>query len=165
MNPDPFPGFLLGIQPTRSTSRGYLEIRSSDPLQAPTIYPNYLSTEFDMQEITEAAKLIRRFARTPAFSRLISEEISPGPHIRSDQDYLEDCRQRAGTVFHPVGTCRMGPDPARDVVDGRLRVHGLVKLRVADASIFPTLTSGNTNAPAIMVGEKAADLVLGDQRE
>lgn len=164
MNPDPFSGFLLGIQPMRPTSRGHLEIRSPDPAQAPAIHPNYLSTDLDRQEMLEGVRLIRQLAAAPSLARVIEREIAPGPEVVSEADLLADCRARAGTVFHPVSTCRMGPDPAVDVVDARLRVHGVGGLRVADASIFPTLTSGNTNAPAIMVGEKAADLILEDHR-
>ena len=162
MNPDPFPGFLLGLQPTRPTSRGHLEIRSADPSEAPAIHPNYLATDIDIQEMLEGARLMRRFAEAPSLARLIEAELLPGPHVRSDDDLVADIRNRAGTVFHPVSTCRMGPDASRDVVDARLRVHGMGGLRVVDASIFPTLTSGNTNAPAIMVGEKGADMILED---
>lgn len=165
MNPDPFPGFLLGAQPSRPTSRGYLEIRSADPGEAPAIHPNYMSTDHDVQEMLEASKLMRQLAETPALLRLIETEIAPGPHIQSDEDMIADCRARAGTVFHPVSTCRMGPDVRTDVVDARLRVHGVSGLRVIDASIFPTVTSGNTNAPAIMVGEKGADLIQEDAGE
>lgn len=162
MNPDPFPGFLIGTQPTRPTSRGYLEIRSPDPEEPVAIHPNYLSTDFDIKEMLEAAHIARQLARAPSMAQVIEEEILPGPQVSSDEALIEDCRARAGTVFHPVSTCRMGPDPKTDVVDAQLRVHGVEGLRVADASIFPTLTSGNTNAPAIMVGEKAADLILAD---
>jgi choline dehydrogenase len=162
MNPDPFPGFLISAQPTRPTSRGHLEIRLADPGMAPAIHPNYLNTENDVQEMLEGARLLRRFAETPALARLIEEELLPGPAVRTDEDMITDFRQRAGTVFHPVSTCRMGPDARQDVVDARLRVHGVGGLRVVDASIFPTLTSGNTNAPAIMVGEKGADMILQD---
>jgi choline dehydrogenase len=162
MNPDPFPGFLLGMQPTRPTSRGHLEIRSPDPDEAPAIHPNYLSTDHDIREMLEGSRLLRRFAQTPALSRVIAAELAPGPAVQSDDDLIADCRARAGTVFHPVSTCRMGPDARQDVVDARLRVHGMGGLRVVDASIFPTLTSGNTNAPAIMVGEKGADMILED---
>jgi len=162
MNPDPFPGFLLGLQPTRPTSRGHLEIRSADPSEAPAIHPNYLGTDIDIQEMLEGARLMRRFAEAPSLARLIEAELLPGPHVRSDDDLVADIRNRAGTVFHPVSTCRMGPDASRDVVDARLRVHGMGGLRVVDASIFPTLTSGNTNAPAIMVGEKGAEMILQD---
>ncbi len=164
MNPDPFPGFLLSGQPTKPTSRGHLAIRSDDPLQAPEIHPNYLATDHDVEELLEAAHLLRRFAQAPSLAGVIDAEIAPGPHVGTDDEMIADIRARAGTVFHPVGTCRMGPDPAADVVDARLRVYGLDGLRVADASVFPTLTSGNTNAPAIMVGEKAADLILEDHR-
>ncbi|PTW62799.1 choline dehydrogenase [Breoghania corrubedonensis] len=162
MSPDPFPGFLLGIQPTRPTSRGYLEIRSSNPFEAPAIHPNYLSTNADLQEMLEGAAFMRALAAMPAFQDVIDAEIKPGPDVTSTQDLVADIRSRAGTVFHPVGTCRMGPDRAHGVVDQRLRVHGVAGLRVVDASIFPTLTSGNTNAPAIMVGEKGADMILAD---
>jgi choline dehydrogenase len=162
MNPDPFPGFLISAQPTRPTSRGHLEIRSADPHEAPAIHPNYLSTEYDVQEMLEGTRLLRQFAETPALARLIESEITPGTKVQSDEEMLADCRNRAGTVYHPVGTCRMGPDAGQDVVDVRLRVHGVDGLRVVDASIFPTLTSGNTNAPAIMVGEKGADMILED---
>ncbi len=164
MNPDPFAGFMLGIQPTRPTSRGHLEIRSADPEEAPAIHPNYLDTAHDVQEMLEGVKVIRQLAQAPSIARLIEAEIVPGPEVQTDAEMLEDCRERAGTVFHPVGTCRMGPDAQSDVVDARLRVHGIEGLRVVDASIFPTLTSGNTNAPAIMVGEKGADLILEDQK-
>jgi choline dehydrogenase len=162
MNPDPFAGFLLGMQPSRPTSRGHLEIRSADPGDAPAIHPNYLSTQQDVQDMLDGVRLLRQLAQAPALARLIEAEVAPGPHVQSDEDLIADCRARAGTVFHPVSTCRMGPDPARDVVDSRLRVYGVGGLRVADASVFPTVTSGNTNAPAIMVGEKAADLILAD---
>ncbi|MEM8728921.1 MAG: GMC family oxidoreductase N-terminal domain-containing protein [Pseudomonadota bacterium] len=162
MNPDPFPGFLIGAQPTRPTSRGHLQIRSPDPFEPVEIHPNYLATDHDVQDMLDAARLSRRLALAPAMAKVIEAELTPGPEVDTDEEVIADCRARATTVFHPVGTCRMGPDPTRDVVDARLRVHGVSGLRVADASVFPTLTSGNTNAPAIMVGEKAADLILAD---
>lgn len=162
MNPDPFSGFLLGAQPLRPTSRGHLEIQSDDPTKAPAIYPNYLSTEIDVQEIVEASKILRRIAAAPALAKIAETELAPGFHVQTDAQFLADSRARAGTVFHPVSTCRMGPDSTVDVVDVRLRVYGIDRLRVVDASIFPTITSGNTNAPAIMVGEKGADLILSD---
>nr|WP_272209774.1 GMC family oxidoreductase N-terminal domain-containing protein [Marinicella sp. W31]MDC2875601.1 GMC family oxidoreductase N-terminal domain-containing protein [Marinicella sp. W31] len=164
MKPDPFSGFLLGAQPTRPTSRGYLEIRSTDPAATPLIHPNYLSTEFDRQEMIAASRLLRRLAEAPSLAAIIKAEVEPGSDRRSDEALLEDARKRAGTVFHPVSTCRMGPDPEMDVVDAALKVYGTDALRVVDASIFPTLTSGNTNAPTIMVAEKAADLVLAEHR-
>ena len=110
----------------------------------------------------EATHFLRRLASTPTFAALIEDELQPGPDIREDDALIEDFRLRSGTVYHPVGTCAMGPDPHEVVVDRRLRVHGLSGLRVVDASIFPVLPSGNTNAPAIMVGEKGADMILAD---
>ncbi len=160
MNPDPFPGFLLGIQPTRPASRGRIELASSDPFESPAIYPNYLSVDGDVQEMLEGAKLIRRIAAAPSLSSIIDEEILPGTDVQSDQELIEDIRERSTTVFHPVGTCRMGQNISSDVVNCQLKVHGVAALRVVDASIFPTLTSGNTNAPTIMVAEKASDLII-----
>ena len=122
-----------------------------------------MDVNIDMQDMLEGSKLMRRFAETPAFSKLIEAEIAPGPQVQTDEELVADIRNRAGTVFHPVSTCRMGPDRSTDVVDQRLRVYGIDGLRVADASVFPTLTSGNTNAPVVMLGEKAADLILEDQ--
>ncbi len=162
MNPDPFSGFLLGSQPLRPTSRGHLEIRSSDPTTPPAIYPNYLSTDIDIQDMIDGSKIVRRIAEATALARIIESELAPGAQVQTDAEFLADARARAGTVFHPVSTCRMGPDRAIDVVDARLRVYGVDRLRVVDASIFPAITSGNTNAPAIMVGEKGADLILSD---
>jgi choline dehydrogenase len=162
MTPDPYPGFLLSVSPCRPASRGYLKIRSADPLAAPEIHPNYFSNESDMAEMLAGVRFIRRLAATPAMARLITEELKPGPSVQSDDELIQDIRMRAGTVFHPVSTCRMGPNPKTAVVDPRLKVHGLAGLRVVDASIFPCVTSGNTNAPTIMVGEKGADLILAD---
>jgi len=162
MNPDPFPGFLLGIQPTRPSSRGHVGLRSADPFDAPEIHPNSLSTNHDLVEMVEGCKLIRKIASSPSLQDVIEEEIAPGPAVQSDEAMLEDVRNRCSTVFHPVSTCRMGPDAQENVVDQRLRVYGVDGLRVIDTSIFPTVTSGNTNAPAIMVGEKGADMILED---
>lgn len=162
MNPDPFPGFLLCVQPTRPTSRGHLKIVSADPFRHPAIHPNYLSTNQDVAEMLDAVHFLRKLAGAPSLARLIEAEILPGPHISTDEELVADIRQRCGTIFHPVGTCAMGPSPADSVVDARLRVHGLANLRVVDASVFPALTSGNTNAPVIMVAEKASDMILED---
>jgi choline dehydrogenase len=159
---DPFSGFTTSVSPCRPTSRGHLEIKSADPRQAPAIHPNYLATNHDVAELLAGARFLRRLAATPALSSIIDEELKPGPGKASDEELVADIRARAYSVFHPVSTCRMGPDAAENVVDPRLRVHGLAGLRVIDASIFPTVTSGNTNAPAIMVGEKGSDLVLAD---
>ncbi len=160
MAPDPFPGFSLSAQPCRPTSRGQLELRSADPLAAPRILPNSLSTEHDRQEMLEGAAFLEQLAATPAFKAVIERRILPGVDVVSNQQILDDVRQRASTVFHPVSTCRMGPDPRLSVVDARLRVHGLQRQRVIDASIFPTLTSGNINVPTLMVAEKGSAFLL-----
>jgi choline dehydrogenase len=160
MHPDPFPGFTTSVSPCRPTSRGTLEITSPDPQQPPRIQPNYLSTDHDVAELLAGARFLRRLAATPALSGLIEAELKPGPSAQSDDELLADIRARSYSVFHPCGSCRMGPDPASAVVDARLKVHGLEGLRVCDASIFPSVPSGNINAPAIMVGERGAELIL-----
>lgn len=162
MRPDTFPGFLLSAQPCRPTSCGFLEIASVDPAAPPRIVPNSLSTEHDVAELIEGTRLLRQLAATPALRGVIESELMPGPVIQSDAEMLADIRQRASTVYHPVSTCRMGHDRETDVVDPGLRVHGVEGLRVADASVFPSIPSGNTNAPTLMVAEKAADLILGE---
>jgi choline dehydrogenase len=164
MAPDPYPGFLLGAQPCKPSSRGRLRLRSNDPMAAPLIEPNSLATAHDAQEMMEATLFLRRLAATPAFSAIIEQELVPGSSVQSPEQLMDDIRQRASTVFHPVSTCRMGPDPATAVLNHRLQVHGLAGLRVIDASAFPSLTSGNTNAPTLMLAEKGADEVLRDAR-
>ncbi|MGH8254087.1 MAG: GMC family oxidoreductase, partial [Steroidobacteraceae bacterium] len=162
MNPDPFPGFLLSFNSCRPTSRGHIELRSRDPLQAPAIYPNYLSTDRDLHDVVAGARLMRRIAAAKPLVSLIDHEMAPGPGKTSDAELLQDFRERAGSVFHAVGTCMMGPTEAEAVVDARLRVHGISNLRVIDASIFPTVTSGNTNGPTVMVADKGASMLLAD---
>lgn len=162
MSPDPFSGLIMGTQPTRPTSRGHLELKSSDPFDAPAIHPNYLSTNHDVAEQLEGARFLRKLAQAPALAEILDEEIRPGRQVETDEEMIEDIRMRAGTVFHPVSTCRMGPSETDSVVNARLQVHGLSNLRVIDASVFPTVTSGNTNAPTIMVAEKGADMILSD---
>ena len=162
MNPDSFPGFLFSAQPTRPTSRGSVQIQSKNPLEHPRIHPNYLSTQYDVEEMLEGWLLLRKLAATTAFTGIIESELLPGRKLNSVDDLIADIRSRATTVFHPVGTCRMGSDPKMDVVDNQLRVYGLDRLRIIDASIFPTLTSGNTNAPVIMVAKKGSYLILRD---
>ncbi|MEO8132893.1 MAG: GMC family oxidoreductase N-terminal domain-containing protein [Betaproteobacteria bacterium] len=164
LSPDTFAGFLLSAQPCRPTSRGHVQIRSADPMGLPVIVPNSLATERDIDDLLEGGALLRRLAAIPAFAAVIEEELQPGTAKQSRDQLLEDIRQRASTVFHPVSTCRMGPDPRAAVVDSRLRVHGLSCLRVIDASVFPAVTSGNTNVPVMMVAEKGAEMVLEDAR-
>ena len=160
MNPDPWSGLLLSFQPCRPSSRGSLHIKSNNAADAPAINPNYLATNEDIADVLAGCHLMRELAATPALQAILERETQPGPKAITDEQLLEDFRDRSGTVFHPCGTCTMGPDPANSVVDSELKLHGLTGLRVVDASIFPNITSGNTNAPTIMVGEKAADLIL-----
>jgi choline dehydrogenase len=162
MSPDPFPGLLIGFNPCKPTSVGHLQIRSPDPFTPPELHPNYLSTEYDRSLMLAGSKLMRRIAATPAMSAVIESELLPGAAVDDDAGLEAYIRKTAWTVFHQCSTCRMGSDPATSVVDPRLRVRGIDGLRVADASIFPSIPTGNTNAPAIMVGEKASDLILQD---
>lgn len=162
MSPDPFPGFLLGFSPCRPVSRGSVRLRSPDPFSAPEIRPNYLDSEADRATMLAGAHFIRRLADTPAMRAIIDSEISPGPLAQGDEAMRTHIRDNAWSVFHASCTCRMGCDPKTSVVDPRLRVHGVAGLRVVDASVFPSVTSGNINAPTIMVAERAADLILED---
>ena len=162
MRPDPFPGFVSSIGQIRPSSRGHLQIRSADPLDPVEIFPNYLSSEDDVKQMLEGVRLLRRLAKTPAMAAIIEHEMTPGPEGDSDVDLIDDIRQRVSTVFHPSCTCMMGPDPSKAVVDANCRVYGVKRLRVIDTSIFPKITSGNTNAPTIMVAEKAADMILSE---
>ena len=164
MAPDPFPGLSISVQPCRPSSRGQLRLRSKDPLERPLIEPNSLATRKDQDDMILAADFIRQIANTSAMRTVIESEIQPGVRVITPEQMLQDARERVSTVFHPVSTCRMGPDPSLAVVDAQLRVHGMQGLRVIDASVFPTLTSGNTNAPTLMLAEKGADMVLADHR-
>ena len=163
LTPDPWPGFSIGLSNCRPSSRGEIMIRSANPRDYPRIVANAYSTEADVAEMLAAVKFVRRIASMPALAEIIEEEILPGAAITSDDDLIQDFRKRSGTVYHPVSTCRMGPDPSRSVVDPRLRAHGISGLRVIDASIFPDNISGNTNAASIMTGWKGAEMVLEDQ--
>lgn len=164
LTPDPFPGMSLGLSNCRPTSRGHIRIASPDPFTHPTITANAFSTNHDVQEMLLAVKYLRHLAAQPPLARLIAEELRPGPEVVTDDQIIDDFRRRSGTVYHPSCTCRMGPDPATSVIDARLRVHGVDGLRVIDASSFPNLIAGNTNAPSMMVGWKGADMILQDAR-
>ncbi|MER9237635.1 GMC family oxidoreductase N-terminal domain-containing protein [Mesorhizobium sp. M0633] len=164
LTPDPWPGFSIGLSNCRPSSCGEIMIRSANPRDYPKIVANAFSTEADVAEMLAAVKFVRKIASMPAMAEIIEEEVLPGPSITSDADLIQDFRKRSGTVYHPVSTCRMGPDAARAVVDPRLKVHGIQTLRVIDASIFPDNITGNTNAAAIMTGWKGAELVLEDQK-
>jgi choline dehydrogenase len=164
LNPDPYPGFLMSYNTCRPTSRGSTHIRAPDPLAAPAIAPNSLSTSEDLQDVFDGARLVRRIAAAGPLAAVTESEREPGAAISSDAEVIADFRRRAGSVFHASCTCAMGPDRSTAVLDARLRVHGVRGLRVVDASAFPNLTSGNTNAPTIMLAEKAAALILQDSR-
>ena len=156
----PFPGFTASVCQLRPESRGTVMIRSPDPEAHPAISANYLATETDRRCIVDGLQLTRRLAATEPLQPYIAEEIEPGPDKVSDADMLAHARARGSTIFHPSGTCMMGPAAnPQAVVDDQLRLHGLDRLRVADASIMPTVVSGNTNAACIMIGEKCADMM------
>jgi choline dehydrogenase len=157
----PFPGFIASVCQLRPESRGFVRITSAEASVPPSIQPRYLSARHDRDTIVAGMKLLRRIMDQPAMRRYIAEERTPGPQCTSDADMLAYARDTGTTVFHPTSTCRMGSDP-NAVVDERLRVRGIEGLRVIDASIMPTVVSGNTNAAAIMIGEKGADMVLQD---
>ena len=158
-----FSGFTASACQCRPLSRGSVEITSDDPLAQPRIAPNYFAEEHDRKVIVAGLRMLREIYRQPAFRELWAEEILPGAAAGSDADLFEFARGKGGTVFHPVGTCRMGED-ADAVVDSQLRVKGVAGLRVIDASVMPTLVSANTNAAAIMIAEKGADLILNPPR-
>lgn len=157
----PFSGFTLSVCQLRPESRGHVRIRSADPFQPPEMQPNYLATELDRRTAVAAMKAARRIAGSPSMKPYVRREVKPGPEARDDAALLDFCRNHGATIFHPSGTCRMGRDEMA-VVDDRLRVHGLEGLRVIDCSAMPTLVSGNTNAPAVMMAEKAVDLIRED---
>lgn len=158
-----FPGFTASVCNLRPESRGSVRPRSSDPRAAPVIRPNYLSDPADRRVAADAIKLTRRIARAPALQQFKATEFKPGAEIASDEDLARAAGDIATTIFHPVGTTMMGPDSdPMAVVDPTLKVRGVDGLRVVDASIMPTITSGNTNSPVVMIAEKAADMILKD---
>jgi len=156
-----FSGFTMSVCQLQPESRGHVRMKSPDPCAAPAMQPNYLSTSRDRQTLVAGIRLARKLAATRALAPLVAGEYRPGPAATSDDDLLEFARNTGGTIFHPSGTCKMGPatDPLA-VVDHELRLHGVAGLRVVDCSIMPTLVSGNTNAPVVMIAEKAAEMIL-----
>jgi choline dehydrogenase len=159
-NVHPFPGFTMSVCQLRPESRGHVRIQSTDPLVPPKMVANYLATEHDRNTSVEAVKFARKIAQTEPLKSLITREIKPN-NPQSDADLLEFCRNNGATIFHPTGTCQMGPDSdPMAVLDSELRVRGVTGLRVVDCSAMPTLPSGNTNWPAVMMAEKAADFIL-----
>ncbi len=159
----PFPAVTASVCNLRPESRGSIHLKSTDPEAQPAIKPNYLSVEQDRQLAARSIRLTRRLMQTRAVAKYEPQEMLPGLSIESDDDLAKEAGNIATTIFHPVGTCKMGGDPMA-VVDERLRLHGMPGLRIADASIMPTITSGNTNSPVIMIAEKAAEMILEDNR-
>jgi choline dehydrogenase len=159
----PFPAITASVANLRPDSRGSIHIASPDPHDDPTIQPNYLSTETDRRVAADSIRLTRKILATRALKRFEPDEYLPGPSVTSDDDLARAAGDIATTIFHPVSTCKMGQDE-RAVVDEALRVRGIERLRIADASIMPTITSGNTNSPTIMIAEKAADMIRQDMK-
>jgi choline dehydrogenase len=159
--PHPWPGFTMSVCQLRPESRGTVRIRSTDPFEPPAMRPNYLSTGLDRRCAVAGIKLARALASTKSLKPYVAEEYRPGDQAKTDDELLEFARDYGATIFHPVGTCKMGNDPTA-VVDDRLRVRGIAGLRVVDCSVMPTLVSGNTHAPAVMIAEKGSDLVLAE---
>lgn len=164
LTPDPFPGFSIGLSTCKPTSRGSILAQSSDPFAPPRIVPNAFGTANDLQDMLEGVKFLRTMAAQPALREVIEIELAPGPDVATDDDVIADFRARSGTVYHPSGTCRMGPDVSHAAVDAQLKVHGVDRLRVVDASVFPSVISGNTNAAVMMVAAKIAPAILQDAR-
>jgi choline dehydrogenase len=154
------PGLTIAPCQLRPESRGHIRIKSNDPSVYPSIVANYLSDSIDQQVAIAELKWGRKIASQPALKPYIINEIVPGDGIATDEQLLEYARGAGTTIYHPVGTCQMGHGP-KTVVDPQLRVHGVEGLRVVDASVMPRLVSGNTNAPTIMIAEKASDMILG----
>lgn len=160
---DPFPAFTASIANIRPESRGSVHIKSDDPYAPPAIRPNYLSADADRKVAADGIRLTRRIVEQDALKKYGPEEFRPGPGYESDEQLAKGAGDISTTIFHPVGTAKMGSDKM-SVVDERLRVHGIKGLRVVDASIMPTITSGNTNSPVIMIAEKASDMILADAK-
>jgi len=153
-----FSAFTSSTCQLRPESRGHIELKSTNPHDYPAIHPNYLATELDRWTTIEGIKISRKIMAAAPMAAIIAEEHLPGAHLQSDDELLDAARQISQTIYHPVGTCKMGDD-ANAVVDHQLRVFGVENLRVVDASIMPTITSGNTNAPTIMIAEKASEMI------
>ena len=161
----PFPAFTSSVCNLRPESRGTVNIKSADPRAYPEIRLNYLSTETDRRVAVDSLKLTRQIARAPALAKFYPEEFKPGREVASDAQLAHAAGDIGTTIFHPVGTCKMGPSAdAGAVVDSRLRVHGVARLRVVDAAIMPTITSGNTNSPTIMIAERASQMIITDRQ-
>jgi choline dehydrogenase-like flavoprotein len=161
---DTQPGMTVGVTQLRPQSRGTIHARSADPDEPPAIRPNFLADGIDQQTMVEGMKIARHVVMQPAMDAYRAHEMNPGPEVATDAQWLDFARRNGQTIYHPVGTCRMGRDPGA-VVDERLRVHGIAGLRVVDASVMPNVVSANTQAAVMMIAEKAADMILQDSRE
>ena len=155
---DKFPGMTCGIWQHRPASRGSIHMASTDPEVQPTIRPNYLSDRIDQETIVGGLRKARELFAQPTLAKFVDVETVPGPDVQTDDELLDFARRTGSTVFHPIGTCKMGTDPMA-VVDPELRMHGLKGLRVVDASVMPLMPSANTNAAVLMIAEKAADMI------
>jgi choline dehydrogenase len=159
---DPFDGITLASFQIRPRSRGSVHIVNSDPNADPALISNHFTHPDDVDACLSVLKMARKVAETGPLSRLIQRELRPGPATASDEALINYIRATGATAYHPVGTCRIGQDPAQSVVDPQLRVHGIAGLRIADTSVMPTIAATNTNAIAIVIGERAADFILQD---
>ena len=157
------PGMTVAVCPVRPASRGVIMANSPDPMEPPVIRPNYLSDPDDVRVLIAGLRQTREIFLQPAFESFSARETLPGPDLQSDNELEMFAREKGGIIYHPVSTCRMGEDPMA-VVDPRLKVHGIDRLRIVDASIMPTVTTGNTNAPTIMIAEKASDMIIEDAK-
>ena len=157
-----FPAFTASVCNLRPESRGTIRLKSANPYDSPSIQPNYLSAERDKQVAAQAVRYTRNIVNQPALAKYKPQEFKPGLELETQEDLVKAAGDISSTIFHPIGTCKMGDDPMA-VVDGRLRVHGLRGLRVVDASIMPTITSGNTNSPTLMIAEKASEMIKADR--
>jgi choline dehydrogenase len=157
-----FPAFTASVCNLRPESRGTIRLRSSDPYDSPAIRPNYLSAERDKQVAAQSVRFTRDIVNQPALAKYNPQEFKPGLELETQEDLVKAAGDISSTIFHPIGTCKMGDDPMA-VVDGQLRVHGLRSLRVVDASVMPSITSGNTNSPTLMIAEKASEMIKADR--
>ncbi len=163
VQPHPFPGFTISAVHLRPDARGSVMLKSADPLAAPAIRFNFLKSQYDLQALTAGMRLARKITTQPALASYVAEELLPGAHVNSDAEFEAAIRRNGVSNLHPVGTCRMGVDDEA-VCDPQLRVNGIAGLRVVNASVMPTVPAGNTNAPTIMIAEKASDMILADAR-
>lgn len=164
LEPEPYSGFLMAFNSCRPTSKGTITLASNNPNDAALIKPNYLSTQKDIDDVIQGSRLIRKMMQAKALQKVTAEEVIPTlSKVNDDASMLQYFRENAGSIYHLCGSCKMGSDAAESVVNNRLKVHGVAALRVIDASIFPNITSGNINAPVMMVAEKGAHMILEDQ--